>query len=72
MELLPKLKQLNKKTGTRLIARLQDETGFIELVWFKGHKWIKDSLKINTQYVIYGKLNHFKGMFSLFIQKWIF
>ena len=37
----------------------------LELVWFKGHKWIKDSLKINTQYVIYGKLNHFNGMFSI-------
>ena len=59
------VKTIKQKTGTRLIARFQDETGFIELVWFKGHKWIKDSLKINTQYVIYGKLNHFNGMFSI-------
>ena len=59
------LKPVKQKTGTRLIARFQDETGFLELVWFKGHKWIKDSLKINTQYVIYGKLNHFNGMFSI-------
>ena len=62
---ITEVKTVKQKTGTRLIARLQDETGFIELVWFKGHKWIKDSLKINTQYVIYGKLNHFKGMFSI-------
>jgi len=59
------VKTTKQKTGTRLIARFQDETGFLELVWFKGHKWIKDSLKINTQYVIYGKLNHFNGMFSI-------
>ena len=59
------VKTIKQKTGTRLIARFQDETGFLELVWFKGHKWIKDSLKINTQYVIYGKLNHFNGMFSI-------
>ena len=62
---ITEVKTVKQKTGTRLIARLQDETGFIELVWFKGHKWIKDSLKINTQYVIYGKLNHFNGMFSI-------
>ena len=62
---ITQVKTVKQKTGTRLIARFQDETGFIELVWFKGHKWIKDSLKINTQYVIYGKLNHFNGMFSI-------
>ena len=57
---ITEVKTIKQKTGTRLIARFQDETGFLELVWFKGHKWIKDSLKTNTQYVIYGKLNHFK------------
>ena len=62
---ITQVKTVKQKTGTRLIARFQDETGFLELVWFKGHKWIKDSLKINTQYVIYGKLNHFNGMFSI-------
>ena len=62
---ITQVKTVKQKTGTRLIAKFQDETGFIELVWFKGHKWIKDSLKINTQYVIYGKLNHFNGMFSI-------
>ncbi|MBT4678366.1 MAG: ATP-dependent DNA helicase RecG, partial [Flavobacterium sp.] len=42
-----------------------DETGAMELVWFKGYKWLKDSIKINTPYVIYGKLNYFKGVFSI-------
>ncbi len=37
----------------------------MELVWFKGHKWLKDAIKINTPYVIFGKLNHFKGVFSI-------
>ena len=37
----------------------------MELVWFKGYKWLKDSIKINTPYVIYGKLNYFKGVFSI-------
>ena len=59
------LKTIQQKKGSRLIGKLQDETGAIELVWFKGHKWLKDAIKINSPYVIFGKLNHFKGVFSI-------
>ena len=59
------LKTIQQKKGSRLIGKLQDETGVMELVWFKGHKWLKDAIKINTPYVIFGKLNHFKGVFSI-------
>jgi ATP-dependent DNA helicase RecG len=37
----------------------------MELVWFRGQKWIKDSLKVNEPYVVYGKLNHYNGSFSI-------
>ena len=59
------LKTIQQKNGARLIGKFQDETGVMELVWFKGYKWLKDSIKINTPYVIYGKLNYFKGVFSI-------
>ncbi len=59
------LKTINQKKGSRLVAKLQDETGIMELVWFRGHKWLKDSIKLNTPYIIYGKLNYFKGKFSI-------
>ena len=49
----------------RLVATFVDETGQMELVWFKGHKWISDSLKLNEPYVIFGKVNHFGGVFSM-------
>lgn len=59
------IKTVQQKKGSRLVATFRDETGFIELVWFRGAKWIKDSLKINTPYVIFGKTNHFNGQFSM-------
>ncbi len=59
------LKTIQQKNGARLIGKFLDETGAMELVWFKGYKWLKDSIKINTTYVIYGKLNYFKGVFSI-------
>lgn len=53
------------KRGKRLVAEFEDETGAMELVWFRGHKWILENLKINTPYVIFGKLNYFNGSFSM-------
>ncbi len=49
----------------RLVATFTDETGSIELVWFRGVKWIKDSLKLNTPYVIFGKTNVYSGKHSM-------
>ncbi len=59
------VKSVAQKRGSRLVATFQDDSGSMELVWFKGQKWIKDSLKINQPYVVYGKLNHFNGSFSI-------
>ncbi|MCG1036967.1 ATP-dependent DNA helicase RecG [Polaribacter sargassicola] len=59
------IKSVAQKRGSRLVATFKDATGSMELVWFKGQKWIKDSLKINEPYVVYGKLNHYNGNFSI-------
>lgn len=59
------IKSVAQKRGSRLVAKFTDGTGTIELVWFKGQKWIKDSLKIGEPYVIYGKLNFYSGSFSI-------
>lgn len=55
----------NKGFGKRLVATFVDDTGEMELVWFRGHKWIKDSLKINEPYVVFGRCNWFNGVFSM-------
>ncbi len=51
--------------GKRLTAKFKDDTGIIDLVWFKGASWIKNSLKINVEVQIYGKPNFFKGGWSI-------
>ena len=62
---ITRVKSVAQKRGSRLVATFQDATGSMELVWFKGQKWIKDSLKVNEPYVVYGKLNHYNGNFSI-------
>ncbi len=59
------LKMVEQTKGKRLVATFKDETGSMELVWFRGHKWVKESLKLNTVYVIFGKTNWFNGVFSM-------
>ena len=46
----------------RLVARLRDDTGVIELVWFKGVHWLEKNLVIGREYVVYGYLPHFNGI----------
>lgn len=59
------LKVVEQKKGKRLVATFIDETGQMELVWFQGYKWIKDNLKINEPYVIFGKVNQIGGVYSM-------
>ena len=58
-------REITQKRGKRLVANFNDSTGNIELVWFRGHKWIRENLKTDTSYVIFGKVNFFNGNFSM-------
>jgi len=48
----------------RLSAKFADETGMVELVFFKGLKWIKESLFLNKEYVIFGKPSLFNKTYN--------
>lgn len=62
---ISRVKTINQKKGSRVTATFTDSTGSIELVWFKGVKWIKESLKEGKDYVVFGKTNFFNGGFSI-------
>ena len=49
----------------RLVGRFSDETGTIEMVWFKGAQWIRKSLSIGVKYVVFGKANSFGGKLNI-------
>ncbi|MFZ2899266.1 MAG: ATP-dependent DNA helicase RecG [Saprospiraceae bacterium] len=40
----------------RVVAKLRDDTGVMELVWFKGVNWIQDSLEVGKEYVVFGRV----------------
>ena len=51
--------------GRRLIARFSDGTGIIELVWFKGIKFIIEKYKPGIEYTIFGKPTRFGSKFNI-------
>ncbi|TRX16502.1 ATP-dependent DNA helicase RecG [Flavobacterium franklandianum] len=53
------------KNQKRLVATFVDDTGQMELVWFQGHKWIRESLKLNEMCVIFGKCTSFGNVFNM-------
>ena len=50
--------------ATRATARFTDETGSIELVFFRGLKWIKDRFKPGKRYVLFGKASEFNHNYN--------
>ena len=53
------------RNGQFLTAKLYDDTGSINLMWFKGVDYIKDSLKDGETIAVHGKINEYKGSFQI-------
>ena len=49
----------------RLVAQFGDETGTIELVWFKGIKYITDKYHTKEEYIVFGKPSLFANRFNI-------
>jgi len=56
---------LGTNKGKRLVAHVSDGTGTMELVWFKGVKWIAPKLKPGTEFIVFGKPAIFNGKMNI-------
>lgn len=59
------LRVMGQQRAQRLVADLTDGTGRIELVWFKGIKWIQESIVEGKEYMVFGKATEFNGYFNI-------
>jgi ATP-dependent DNA helicase RecG len=57
--------QIGEKHKKRIVARLTDETGSIELVWFQSLKWVDENVSRGKVYIVFGKPTAFNGSFSI-------
>ena len=56
---------IGEKHKKRIVARLTDETGTIELVWFQSLKWVEENVMRGKVYIAFGKPAVFNGSFSI-------
>ncbi|MET4138776.1 ATP-dependent DNA helicase RecG [Pedobacter sp. UYP1] len=56
---------IGEKHKKRIVARLTDETGTIELVWFQSLKWVDENVMRGKVYIAFGKPTVFNGSYSI-------
>ncbi len=55
------LDMLGEGRSRRLVGKLKDNTGLIELVWFQGINYVEKIMHVGQQYLVFGKLGFFMG-----------
>ncbi len=56
---------IGKSRGKRLVADFRDNTGRMELVWFKGAKWIPENYPVGKELVVFGKPTVYRRKLNL-------
>lgn len=62
---ITRMSEVGTGRAKRLVASFQDDTGSIDLVWFKGGNWIKSMLHYGEEYIIFGKPSQFKSTWNI-------
>lgn len=60
-----KVELLGGPRKQRLVAEFFDQTGSIELIWFKGIQFIRNQISSGKAFIAYGKPNFFNGKVSI-------
>lgn len=53
------------KRGGRFSAIFQDDSGWIEVLWFRSIKWVKANIRMHTPYILYGKIGRYGARLNI-------
>src|SRR5438552_92238 len=56
---------IGKKGAKRMVATLSDDTGTIELIWFKGIQWMEKIVHPGLEFLVFGKPSEYKGKMNI-------
>jgi len=59
------LEEIGSRYKKRLVAKFKDNSGQLDLMWFKGVNFFKNYLTVGERYVCYAKLNYYKNTVNL-------
>ena len=63
--ILRRMSMVGNGPKKRLVGTFRDDSGAIELIWFKGANYLQRSLVVGKEYVLYGKVSHFNGKLNI-------
>jgi ATP-dependent DNA helicase RecG len=55
------LEVVGEGRAKRLSGLFADDTGAVELVWFRGHRYLINYLKSGQLYIVYGRVSFYRG-----------
>ena len=58
-------KTVGYKNNKRLVVKIKDESGSVELVWFKGVSWIEKKISVGKKYNVFGKATLFNNLLNI-------
>ncbi len=59
------INQVTGKRGSRLVAKFKDDSGTIDLVWFKGARWMASQIPVQQKVVVYGKPTKYQNRWNM-------
>ncbi len=59
------MEAIGEGRARRIVGRFSDGTGFIDLTWFQGLKFVGKTYKVRTPYLIFGKPTIFNGRLQI-------
>ena len=62
---ITQMEEIGEGHHKRIVGRFSDGTGWIELVWFQGLKFVSKAYKVRTPYIIFGKPTVFNGRLQI-------
>ena len=59
------MEQSGQGRKARLVAHFTDGEGFVDLVWFQGIRYVTSTLKLDRDYIVFGRPNAFNGRINI-------
>ncbi len=63
--IVDRMEIIGLKQAKRLVVSFRDNTGIIDLVFFKGYNWMAQKLQTGKEYIVFGKPTAFNRKFNL-------
>ncbi|HLP92977.1 MAG TPA: ATP-dependent DNA helicase RecG [Saprospiraceae bacterium] len=63
--ILRRLETMGEGKAKRLVGTLRDDSGIMELVWFRGIQWLEKSLQVGKEYIVFGRVSEFNGRMNI-------